>query len=94
MSKLSDPPGLSEKLIRFDMMKTLDNLGKNVTYPVIGVIAIMMVSIIMSNPVWVWINNDEEEDTVRFRQRLSFTVFWSIMIGLVHVRNTFVIKKV
>jgi len=47
-----------------------------------------MCAIIASGPVWTWINYDEEEDTVRLRQRIAFSGFWFITIGALHLRNS------
>lgn len=47
---------------------------------------VLMVAVIGSSPVWSWINDDEEEDTVRFRQRLVFVVFWFVAVGLLHFK--------
>jgi hypothetical protein len=68
-------------------------IGASVNYSLIGIVMVIMIAAVVSDPVWVWINNDEEEDTVRFRQRLCFTVFWFISIGLIHIRNSFVRNK-
>ena len=94
MSRLSASSGGDHLTQRLSLNHVIDLIGRRVTYPVIGFVTIIMAAIVWSDPVWVWINNDEEEDTVRFRQRLSFCVFWFIVVGLIHVRNSFVIKKV
>ena len=59
-----------------------------ISFPVIGVIAVAMGGVIWSDPVWVWINGDEEEDTVRFRQRLVFAIFWLVTLGLIQLKNS------
>ena len=56
--------------------------------PFIGAVVAVMSSIILSPSVWSWINDDEEHDLVRFRQRLTFVVFWSILLGLFQLRNS------
>ncbi len=48
----------------------------------------VMIAIIYSAPVWAWINDDEEEDTVRFRQRLTFVIVASTLTALLHIRNS------
>jgi hypothetical protein len=75
------------------VVRLCDLVGPAVNYSFICFVMVIMTATIVSEPVWVWINNDEEEDTVRFRQRLSFTLFWFISIGLIHVRNSFVRSK-
>lgn len=50
--------------------------------------SVIMIAVIKSDVVWTWIHGDEEEDTVRFRQRLAFVVFFSVTAGLVHLRNS------
>ncbi len=48
---------------------------------------VVMVGIIGSSVVWSWVHDDEEEDHVRFRQRLVFAIFWLVVIGLSHIKN-------
>ena len=67
-----------------------DTVGYCVSYPMICFVMILMSSIVLAEPVWVWINDDQEEDTVRFRQRLVFVGFWFVSIGLIHIRNSYV----
>ena len=94
MSQLFSPNHVENQRVFWYVPRSLSRIGYRVTYPLIGVVIVLMTALILSDPVWVWINNDEEEDTVRFRQRLSYTVFWIVVVGLVHVRNTFTYKPV
>jgi hypothetical protein len=55
--------------------------------PVISMVVSSMLGIILSKPVWSWINDDEEHDLVRFRQRLIFVIFWTVFLGLFQLRN-------
>ena len=54
----------------------------------IAAASVIMIAVIKSDVVWTWIHGDEEEDTVRFRQRLAFVLFFSVTAGLVHLRNS------
>ena len=54
----------------------------------VGTIAALMIGMLWNESVWVWINGDEEEDTVRFRQRLCFVIFWLACVGLFQIRQS------
>lgn len=56
-------------------------------------VPILMSTLIFTNPVWFWINNDEEEDTVRFRQRLMWAVFWFVSFGVFRVSHYMLNKR-
>jgi len=61
-----------------------------ITYVRLSVIVALQLAIMLSGPYWEWMNDDEEEDTVRFRQRLTFVVIVGTFFGLIHVKNSLV----
>lgn len=68
--------------------RTIEGVAKRISYSVVLFVSTMMCGVFLSEPMWVWINGDEEEDTVRFRQRLTFTVFWFVVLGLIQLKNS------
>jgi hypothetical protein len=74
--------------------ETLTRLTKAITYSrvflssiyTIFAVSTLSLAVIQSETVWTWIHGDEEEDTVRFRQRLTFVLFFSLVFGLLQLR--------
>jgi hypothetical protein len=62
-------------------------IGSRISFSLVFTVAILMISAVYHDWVWEWMNGDEEEDTVRFRQRLVFVLFWSVVMGLVQLRS-------
>lgn len=58
-----------------------------VPYSLVFAVATALLGVYNSDVVWRWVNIDEEEDTVRFRQRLAFVLFCSIVLGLVQIKR-------
>lgn len=58
-----------------------------VPYALIYAVATALLGVYNSDVVWRWVNIDEEEDTVRFRQRVAFVSFWSILLGLIQIKR-------
>lgn len=68
--------------------RSLRAVANRVSLPLIFVVIVGMVAFLLSEPVWMWINGDEEEDTVRFRQRLTFVLFWFVVLGMFQLKNS------
>lgn len=62
-------------------------LNNRVPYFLIFSVPAALLAIYNSDVVWTWVNIDEEEDTVRFRQRLAFAIFWLLSLGMVQVKR-------
>ena len=60
----------------------------SLSYGMIVFVMVVELGILFSVPVWAWINYDEEEDTVRFRQRLTFTIICVSLFGLVQLKKS------
>lgn len=69
-------------------MQVLKDYGSRIAYTHIIGVTFIMAAVVGSSSIWSWIHDDEEEDLVRFRQRLVFAIFWSIVLGLLHIRNS------
>lgn len=59
-----------------------------ITYRLISVVFAFQLAVMLSPPFWEWMNDDEEEDTVRFRQRLTFVMITGTLFGLIQLKNT------
>ena len=65
------------------------NGGFAISYGLIFGVGAILIAVYNSDIVWTWVNGDEEEDTVRFRQRLVFVAFNCVVLGLVQTKRCF-----
>ena len=71
------------------MTKLITVASARINLKSITALLFVSLALIWNEPVWTWVNGDEEEDTVRFRQRLVFVVCLMLFVGLFQVKNTY-----